>query len=61
MAIQNQRGQILVESLFVVIMTCSLLFIFQIMIDQQNFQIEKKRMSKKIKDTKYVKKNELPK
>jgi hypothetical protein len=60
MAIQNQRGQILVESLFLVIMTCSLLFLFQIMIDQQNIQIEKKRISKKIKDKKYVKKNELP-
>lgn len=54
----NQRGQILIESVFAVLCIGSLLILFQMMIDKQNNEIQKQRLSKKKKEIIYVEKNE---
>lgn len=58
MANLNQRGQILIESIFVVLSVASLLIMFQMMIDHQRKEISKDRLSKSRKDIIYVPKNE---
>ncbi len=55
---RNQRGQILIESLFLVFSIMTLLILFQLMIDQQKNEISRFRLSKFKKDTIYVPKNE---
>jgi hypothetical protein len=54
----NQRGQILIESVFAVFCIGSLLILFQLMIDKQNEEVQKQRLSKKKKEVIYVEKNE---
>lgn len=54
----NQRGQILIESVFAVLCIASLLILFQMMIEQQNEEVQKHRLSKKKKEVYYVEKNE---
>ncbi len=52
---RNQRGQILIESVFLVMLVISLLIGFQILIDHQKHQTSKHRMSKFRKDLRYDK------
>ena len=54
----NQRGQILIESLFAILCVASLLILFQMMIDHQRKESSQHRLSKSKKDTIYVPKNE---
>lgn len=54
----NQRGQILIESLFAILCVASLLIIFQMMIDHQRKESSQYRLSKSKKDAIYVPKNE---
>jgi hypothetical protein len=58
MGCQNQRGQVLVESVFLVLSIVTLLIIFQMLIDQQRKEINQHRLSKPKKDLIYVQKNE---
>lgn len=48
---RNQRGQILIESIFLVLITVSILIAFQIMIDHQKSQLNKSKISTSLKDT----------
>ncbi len=50
MVSRNQRGQILIESVFLIILIGTVLIAFQIMIDQQKAESNKYRMSKCRKD-----------
>lgn len=54
----NQRGQILIESIFALLCIASLLLLFQMMIDHQLEDTQKYRLSKKKKEVFYVEKNE---
>ncbi len=54
----NQRGQVLIESLFVVFCVVSLLLFFQLMIDHQRKETTSSRLSKVRKDQVYVQENE---
>lgn len=54
----NQRGQILIESVFVILSVISLLIFFQLIIDQQRKESSKARLSKVRKDINYVQKYE---
>ncbi len=54
----NQRGQILIESVFAIFCIASLLILFQMMLDQQNKELQKNRLSKNKKEVTYVEKNE---
>ena len=47
---RNQRGQILIESIFLVLITVTVLIAFQIMIDHQKTQYRKSKISTTIKD-----------
>jgi hypothetical protein len=58
MGCQNQRGQVLIESVFLVLSIVTLLIIFQMLIDQQRKEINQHRLSKPKKDLIYVQKNE---
>lgn len=51
----NQRGQILIESVFLVMIVVSLLIGFQVLIDHQKNQSNKYRISKYKKDLRYDK------
>lgn len=54
----NQRGQILIESLFAILCIASLLILFQMMIDHQRKETQIYRLSKSKKDSTYVQKDE---
>lgn len=54
----NQRGQVLIESVFAILCIASLLILFQMMIDRQNEEMQKSRLGKKKKEIYYVEKNE---
>lgn len=54
---RNQRGQVLVESIFLVFIIMSVLIAFQIMIDHQKAQSNKYKMSKTTKDNIYDQKS----
>lgn len=47
---RNQRGQILIESVFLILVTVSILIAFQIMIDHQKSQFKRNKLSTTIKD-----------
>lgn len=50
----NQRGQVLIESVFVVLCVASLLILFQLMIDSQKKETTDHRLSKSNKDRIYA-------
>lgn len=50
MVYRNQRGQILIESIFLIMLIGSVLIAFQIMIDHQKTESSKYRLSKYRKD-----------
>ena len=54
----NQRGQVLIESLFVVMSVVTLLIFFQMMIDHQRKETANYRLSKIKKDVIHVRQNE---
>lgn len=54
----NQRGQVLIESIFVIFCVVSLLLLFQMMIDNQRTETANYRLSKSKKDITYVPENE---
>ena len=54
----NQRGQVLIESLFVVMSVVTLLIFFQMMIDNQRKETAHYRLSKMKKDVIHVHQNE---
>lgn len=54
----NQRGQILIESVFAVLSIASLLILFQMMIDHQNKEMQRHRLSKTKKEVLNVEQNE---
>lgn len=58
MASFNQRGQILIESVFAILCLASLLVVFQMMLDQQRKESRQHRLSKVKKESFYVEKNE---
>ncbi len=57
MAYRNQRGQVLIESVFLLLLVVSLLIGFQIMIDQQKTAAKDYRLSKFKRNNVYDKKN----
>ena len=58
MGYSNQRGQVLIESLFVVMSVVTLLIFFQMMIDHQRKETANYRLSKIKKDVIHVRQNE---
>ena len=54
----NQRGQILIESIFALMCIASLLILFQMMIDHQIKDAPSYRLSKKKKEVLHVEENE---
>lgn len=54
----NQRGQILIESIFAILCLGSLLILFQMMIDHQRKESNAYRLSKTKKEIMHVEKNE---
>lgn len=58
MANRNQHGQILIESIFLLLMVFATLIVFQMLIDHEKSQINPERISKIRKDLSNVKKNE---
>jgi hypothetical protein len=55
----NQRGQVLIESVFVVLSIASLLILFQLMIDQQKKDLTASKLSKMKKEIIYDSKNKF--
>ena len=59
MECRNQRGQILIESVFLVGLIAALLIAFQVMIDHQKNESSKYRLSKYRKENLYDEKNDF--
>lgn len=58
MAHRNQHGQVLIESVFLLLMVFIILIVFQMLIDHEKNQISPQRVSKIRKDLANVQKNE---
>lgn len=58
MAHRNQHGQILIESVFLLLMVFVVLIVFQMLVDHEKNQINTHRISKIRKDLSNVQKNE---
>ena len=54
---RNQRGQILIESAFLILLITALLITFQVLIDHQKNKTAQYRLSKYRKDSNYEQKN----
>jgi hypothetical protein len=54
----NRRGQVLIESVFVILCLGSLLILFQLMIDNQRKETSAHRLSQTKKDIQHVPENE---